>query len=318
MNILEVKGLNLAFRLEEGEAQAIHGVSFSLAKGKALGLVGESGCGKTITAMSIMRLLPPNARILGGEILYNGQNVLGFSDKQMQKLRGAKVALIPQDPLTSLNPLYTVGEQIAETIKQHQNVSSSVAKQKAIEAMKSVQIPEAHERYNDYPHQFSGGMRQRIIIAMALSCNPELIIADEPTTALDVTVQAQILDLIKDIQKEYGTSLLLITHDLGVVAQVCNDVAVMYAGRIVEYANAREIFSNPLHPYTKGLMESLPDINTERLKPIEGQPPSIREVIAGCPYYSRCKFRTDKCSSSAPSLTENVHEHYVSCFLYEE
>lgn len=317
MNILEVKGLNLAFRLEEGEAQAIHGVSFSLAKGKALGLVGESGCGKTVTAMSIMRLLPPNAKVLGGEILYNGQNVLGFSDKQMQKLRGAKVALIPQDPLTSLNPLYTVGEQIAETIKQHQNLSSSAAKQKAIEAMTSVQIPEAQERYNDYPHQFSGGMRQRIIIAMALSCNPELIIADEPTTALDVTVQAQILDLIKEIQKEYGTSLLLITHDLGVVAQVCDDVAVMYAGRIVEYANVREIFANPLHPYTKGLMESLPNINTERLKPIEGQPPSIREVIPGCPYYSRCKFRTDKCSSSAPSLTENKQGHYVSCFLYE-
>lgn len=232
-NILEIKDLNIGFRLESQTAKAIHGISLELKKGKSLGIVGESGCGKSVTAMSVMRLLPSNAQVDSGEILWKGENILKYSEKEMQHIRGNKIALIPQDPMTSLNPLYTVGEQIHETVMLHQNVTKKEAKDIAIAALKSVRIPEADKRYNDFPHQFSGGMRQRAIIAMALSCNPELLIADEPTTALDVTVQAQILNLVKSIQKERGTSLLLITHDLGIVAETCDNVAVLYAGRIV-------------------------------------------------------------------------------------
>lgn len=317
-NLLQVKNLSIAFRMEEMTAQAVYDVSFGLEKGKSLGIVGESGCGKTITVMSILRLLPSNGQLLSGEINFNGENILNYTDKQMQLIRGNSIALIPQDPLTSLNPLYTVGEQISEVIMEHQHISKKEAKNKAIEAMKSVSIPEPEERYDDYPHQFSGGMRQRIIIAMALCCNPELLIADEPTTALDVTVQAQILDLIKDVQKKFGTALLLITHDLGVVAEVCDNVVVMYAGRIVESASVERIFANPLHPYTKGLMASLPNINMDRLQPIEGQPPSITEEISGCPYYSRCSFRMDKCDVSPPLLLKVEEGHSVSCFLYHD
>jgi peptide/nickel transport system ATP-binding protein len=315
-NILEIKNLNISFQLEDELARAVHGVSFSLEKSKVLGIVGESGCGKSVTAMSIMKLLPSNAIIESGEILYNGTNLLNLSAKEMQKIRGSKISLIPQDPLTSLNPLYTVGEQLIETIEYHRQISRKEATEVAIETLRSVKIPEPENRLNDYPHQFSGGMRQRAIIAMALCCNPELIIADEPTTALDVTVQAQILDLIKQIQAERGTSLIFITHDLGVIAEFCNHVAVMYAGRIVEYARVEDIFKNPLHPYTKGLLESLPSPDKEVLNVIPGQPPSITENISGCVFHPRCSYRMPICDKVDPVLTIKENNQQVYCHLY--
>ena len=315
-NILEIKNLNISFQMEDELARAVHGVDLSLEKGKVLGIVGESGCGKSVTAMSIMKLLPSNAIIESGEILYNGVNLLNLSPNEMQKIRGSKISLIPQDPLTSLNPLYTVSEQIIETIEYHREISRKKATEIAIESLRSVKIPEPENRLNDYPHQFSGGMRQRAIIAMALCCNPELIIADEPTTALDVTVQAQILDLIKQIQAERGTSLIFITHDLGVIAEFCNHVAVMYAGRIVEYAQVADIFNNPLHPYTKGLLESLPSPDKEVLNVIPGQPPAITENIPGCVFHPRCPYRMDICDKVDPVLTTHENRHEVYCHLY--
>lgn len=316
-NILEIKNLNVGFNLEERFAKAIHGISLSLKKGESLGLVGESGCGKSVTAMSVMRLLSSNAVIESGEIIYNSENILEYSQKEMQKIRGNKIVLIPQDPLTSLNPLYTIGDQITEVIELHQRVSRKEAKNIAIELLKQVNIPDAENKLNDYPHQFSGGMRQRVIIAMALSCNPELIIADEPTTALDVTVQAQILNLIKSIQEKYNTSLLLITHDLGVIAEVCDKVAVMYAGKIVEYADVRSVFNNPLHPYTNGLMESLPTLKTKELKSISGQPPNIDEIIDGCTFHPRCSKKMTICENQEPDNSLINPLHSVKCHLYQ-
>ena len=316
-NILEIKNLNISFQLEDELARAVHGVNLTLEKGKVLGIVGESGCGKSVTAMSIMRLLPSNAVIESGEILYNGKNLLTLSSKEMQTIRGSKISLIPQDPLTSLNPLYTIGEQIIETVMFHRKVSGKEAKEIAIEMLRSVKIPEAESRLNDYPHQFSGGMRQRAIIAMALCCNPDLIIADEPTTALDVTVQAQILDLIRQIQKEKNTSLIFITHDLGVIAEFCDHVAVMYAGRIVEYAEAADIFKNPLHPYTKGLLEALPSPDKKLLNVIPGQPPAITENIPGCVFNPRCPFKMPVCETREPTLTSRENRHEVFCHLFD-
>lgn len=334
-NILEIKNLNISFRMEDETAQAVHGVSFSLEKCKVLGIVGESGCGKSVTAMSILRLLPKEAVVDAEEITYNGINLVNLTEKELQKIRGSKISLIPQDPMTALNPLYIVGEQIAETIRHHQKVSNKEAKQLAIEALRSVKIPEPEKRYDDYPHQFSGGMRQRAIIAMSLCCNPELIIADEPTTALDVTVQAQILDLIKQIQSEREMSLVFITHDLGVVAEFCDYVAVMYAGRIVEYAKVADIFKEPgnsedceknikdcinksdnyRHPYTKGLLESLPSPDKEVLNVIPGQPPSITEEITGCVFHPRCPYRMEICEKKEPGLSERAG-HKLFCHLY--
>ena len=315
-NILEIKNLNISFQLEDELARAVHGVDLTLEKGKVLGIVGESCCGKSVTAMSIMKLLPSNAIIESGEILYNGINLLNLSAKEMQKIRGSKISLIPQDPLTSLNPLYTVGEQIIETIEYHRGISRKEATQIAIETLRSVKIPEPENRLNDYPHQFSGGMRQRAIIAMSLCCNPDLIIADEPTTALDVTVQAQILDLIKQLQAERGTSLIFITQDLGVIAEFCNHVAVMYAGRIVEYAQVEDIFKNPLHPYTKGLLESLPSPDKEVLNVIPGQPPAITENLSGCVFHPRCPYRMEICDKVDPVLTTKENNQQVYCHLY--
>ena len=336
-NILEIKNLNIDFQLDEELARAVHGVSFSLEKGKVLGIVGESGCGKSVTAMSIMRLLPSNAVVEADGIFYNGENLLELSQKEMQKIRGSKISLIPQDPLTSLNPLYTVGDQIMETIRFHRKVTAKESRKIAVESLRSVKIPEPEKRLNDYPHQFSGGMRQRAIIAMALCCNPELIIADEPTTALDVTVQAQILDLIKQIQAEREMSLIFITHDLGVVAEFCDYVAVMYAGRIVEYATVRDIFNAPdlhegcelnkedcghnksgdyRHPYTKGLLESLPSQDKEVLNTIPGQPPSITENVSGCVFHPRCPYKMPVCEKEMPALTMKDNGHIVFCHLY--
>lgn len=316
-NILEIKNLNISFQMEDQIARAVHGVDFVLEKGKVIGIVGESGCGKSVTAMSILGLLPSNAVIDSGEILFNGINLLTLSCKEMQKIRGSKISLIPQDPLTSLNPLYTVGEQIIETIEYHRKVSRNEAKKIAVETLKSVKIPEPENRLNDYPHQFSGGMRQRVIIAIALCCNPELIIADEPTTALDVTVQAQILELIRQIQLQQGTSLVFITHDLGVVAEFCDNVAVMYAGKIVEYALVSDIFKNPLHPYTQGLLESLPSPDKKILSTIEGQPPSITENVSGCVFHPRCKFKMPVCELKEPVVSEKGNSQKVFCHLYD-
>ncbi len=314
--ILEINNLNISFRLEEELFRAVHNVNLSLEKGKVLGIVGESGCGKSVTAMSVLKLLASNAVIESGEILYNGKNLIDLPEKEFQRIRGSKIALIPQDPLNSLNPLYTVGDQIMESIRFHSKVSKKEAGRLAINALKDVKIPEAENRLKEYPHQFSGGMCQRVLIAMALSCNPEIIIADEPTTALDVTVQAQVLDLIREIQRQRNTSLIFITHDLGVVAEFCDYIAVMYAGRIVEYSDVRSIFKNPLHPYTKGLMESLPSGQKGELKVIKGQPPSITEDISGCVFHPRCQDRLEFCHRTEPGLAENQKNHLVSCYLY--
>ncbi|HNB21299.1 MAG TPA: ABC transporter ATP-binding protein, partial [Candidatus Melainabacteria bacterium] len=285
--LLEIQGLKTVFPTENGLAVAVDDLGFSVQKGSVLGIVGESGCGKSITSLSVLRLVPPPGRIVSGKILFEGRDLLTLSEAQMRSVRGNQIALIPQDPMTSLNPVYTVGDQIMEAIELHQKVGKKEARQRAIEVLDQVRIPQAASRIDDFPHQFSGGMRQRVMIAMALSCNPKLLIADEPTTALDVTVQAQILELLRTIQREHGMSILLITHDLGVVAEMCDNVAVMYAGSVVEMAEVNELFKNPLHPYTIGLMNSLPRPGNKRLTPIQGQPPSLVDLPKGCRFADR-------------------------------
>lgn len=311
MPILEVKNLNLGFKLEEGFCQALYDVSFSLEKGKIHALVGESGCGKTISAMSILQLLPKTAQITDGEIIYNNENIL--TNKNIQKLRGSKIALIPQDPMTSLNPLYTIGNQLLEVIEIHQGLKGEKAYQKAVEALNAVQIPCAEERMNSYPHEFSGGMKQRAIIAMALACNAEILIADEPTTALDVTIQAQIMNLLNDIKNNHNTSILLITHDLALVGENADYVSVMYAGRIVESAPAEEFFNNPKHPYSKALLRSLPSNKSAQLETIKGQPPAIQQKISGCRFHPRCELCDEICIKKVPPLEGT--EHLCACFM---
>ena len=316
MNILEIKNLNLFFRSGDKEYQALHDVSVSLKKGEFLAIVGESGCGKTITAMSVLRLLAPNANIASGSIIYNGENLLSFSEREMQNIRGREIALVPQDPMTSLNPLYTIGSQLIEVIETHQKVYGSDAEKIAIDVLNQVKIPNAKERLNAYPHEFSGGMRQRVIIAMAIACKSKIIIADEPTTALDVTVQAQIMELLKDIQKEMGTSFVLISHDFGIVNDVADSVAVMYGGHVVEYSSSKELFKNPKHPYTKALLRTLPDFNSTKLEAIEGQPPSIKDYFEGCSFAPRCVSCMDICKVKKPAC-HNVNNACVSCWLYQ-
>jgi len=311
MAILEVKNLNLGFSCECGFCQALYDVSFSLEKGKMLALVGESGCGKSVSAMSILQLLPKTAQITSGEILFHGHDLL--KDKNIQKLRGSKIALIPQDPMTSLNPLYTVGNQLLEVIKIHQNISGERAYQKAVEALDIVQIPCAKDRMNAYPHEFSGGMKQRAIIAMALACNAEVLIADEPTTALDVTIQAQIMKILNDLKQ--NTSILLITHDLALVGENADDVSVMYAGRIIESAPSKEFFENPKHPYSQALLRSIPSGKNSELQTIKGQPPSIQQKIFGCRFHPRCDKAMNICSSKIPNFEEISDEHFCACFL---
>lgn len=314
MNLVEVKNLNLGFNLSNGFIQVIHNVSFSIKKGETLAIVGESGCGKTLSAMSILNLLPKNAQIKSGEILFKNENLLNKNNFQMQKIRGKNIALIPQDPMTSLNPLYTIENQLVEVIKLHQPTEKNPRKI-ALKALTDVNISNPEERLKAYPHELSGGMKQRIIIAMALSCNADLIIADEPTTALDVTVQAQIMNLLKEIKKEKNTSIILITHDLGIVNENADNIAVMYAGRIVEYTSKEELFKNPKHPYTKALFQALPNINKNKLTPIEGNPPKINEKIIGCPFNPRCKNCFDLCITKNPELKINENS-LVSCWLY--
>lgn len=314
--VLEVKNLNIGFNLSEGFKQAVYNVNFSIKKGEMLAIVGESGCGKTISTMSILQLLPETAEIKSGEIIYNNENLLSFNQKQMQKIRGKKIALIPQDPMTSLNPLYTIGNQLLEIIELHQGLKGKEAFAVAVNSLKKVKIPDAEEKMKAYPHQFSGGMKQRVIIAMALACNAEIIIADEPTTALDVTVQAQIMEILKEIKENLGVSIILITHDLGIVAENADNVAVMYSGHIVEQSDVNTLFKSPKHPYTKALLDVILDINTTNVKTIDGHPPSIEDIISGCPFHPRCLSCMDVCKTVEPKL-KKIDNSVITCHLYD-
>jgi len=318
--LLRVQDLRTHFLTHEGTVRAVDGVSFTIMKGETLGLVGESGCGKSVTALSIMRLIPsPPGRILSGEILFEGSDLLSLSERRMRDIRGCKISMIFQEPMTSLDPVFTIGDEIMETVKLHQGLKRSDAKREVIEALRTVGIPDSERRIRNYPHELSGGMRQRAMIAMALSCNPALLIADEPTTALDVTIQAQILRLIDDLKSRLGTSVLLITHDLGVVSEMCDFVAVMYAGHIVEYTDVHTIFEQPLHPYTIGLKKSIPslDAEVERLDTIKGLVPSLIDIPSGCPFHPRCTHTMPVCRKEMPELIKADKGHHVKCHLFE-
>ena len=313
-NVLNVKDLRVEYRTDSGVVKAVNGIHFSLENGKTIGLVGETGAGKTTIALSIMRLLQsPPAKIMSGEVLFDGKDLLRISEKEMKKIRGNQISMIFQDPMTALNPIEKVGWQIMEVIRLHEKISRQEATKKAIDLLEMVGIP--GERFDDYPHQFSGGMKQRIVIAIALACQPKLLIADEPTTALDVTIQAQVLNLIKDLQAQMNTSVILITHDLGVVAETCDDVAVIYAGEVVEIGSAEHIFEQTLHPYTIGLFASLPVLgaNTKRLKPIPGMMPDPTNLPQGCAFAERCPNATERCRMQNPALVEVCEGHFVKC-----
>ena len=316
--LLEVKNLTIEYSTDDAMIHAVNDVSFSLSKGKTLGLVGETGAGKTTIAKSIMRILAPQAKKASGEILFEGSDLFSLSEKEMQKVRGNKIAMIFQDPMTALNPIERVGSQIAETIKRHNKISAKEAQERACDMLETVGIP--MERYDEYPHEFSGGMKQRVVIAMALACNPALLLADEPTTALDVTIQAQVLEMMLNLKEKLNTSVIMITHDLGVAANFCNDVAVVYAGEIVERGSVEEIFDYPMHPYTVGLFNSLPRIDSKerRLKPIKGLMPDPSIVIPGCRFSERCPYATDKCKTAKPESVELRPGHMVKCFKAQE
>jgi peptide/nickel transport system ATP-binding protein/oligopeptide transport system ATP-binding protein len=320
-NILDVKDLKTYFFTRRGVVKAVDGVSFSLGEGgETIGLVGESGCGKTITCLSILGLVPqPAGRIVGGEVLFDGEDLLKKTEKEIRNIRGEKISMILQDPMTSLNPVYTVGEQVAEPIRLHQKVKGSSVWEKVKEILGLVKIPSPEVRMQEFPHQMSGGMRQRIVGAIALSCQPKLLIADEPTTSLDVTIQAQFLNLIREIQQQLGVSMIMITHDFGIVARVCDRVAVMYAGRIVETAGIRELFNHPTHPYTMALMNSLPKLEkrVDTLYTIEGQPPDMRNVPPGCAFAPRCPSVMDICEREYPPQYTLDEGHYLRCWLME-
>lgn len=319
--ILEVNHLKTYFHTDAGLSKAVNDVSFFVEKGKTLGIVGEPGCGKSITSLSIMGLVEtPPGEIAGGEIIFEGEDLLKKNEKEMSKIRGKKIAMIFQEPMTSLNPVFTIGQQLIETLMLHEDMTKKQAKERAIEMLKMVKIPLAEKRFHEYPHQLSGGMRQRVMIAMALCCNPELLICDEPTTALDVTIQAQILDLINELKEKTGTSVMMITHDLGVIAEIADDVMVMYAGKIVERATCDQIFEKPMHPYTYGLMQCIPkldDDDTERLSVIEGMVPSFDDMPKGCAFCPRCKEAREICKQKMPELTE-VEGRMVRCFKYTQ
>jgi oligopeptide/dipeptide ABC transporter ATP-binding protein len=317
--LIEIRNLRTHFFTEDGVARSVDGVSWSLEKGKTLALVGESGCGKSVTALSIMRLVAdPPGRIVGGQILFRGRDLVKASEKEMRQIRGNEIAMIFQEPMTSLNPVYTIGDQIVEAIQLHQQLRGREAWDLATDMLRQVGIPAPERRVREYPHQLSGGMRQRVMIAMALSCNPSLLIADEPTTALDVTIQAQILDLLRSLQEQRHMSVLLITHDLGVVAQVADEVCVMYAGRIVERAPVRELFANPLHPYTQGLLRSMPRLGDERhrLDVIPGNVPNPLRLPEGCKFWPRCVVGKDcqRCRDEDPPLIEVTPGHWTACW----
>ena len=322
--LLDVKNLTITFPKNTANWLAIENLSFQLAQKEVVGLVGESGCGKSLTANAILGLLPEAAQIQNGQILFNGTSLTMLDAESYRKYRGVEIALIPQDPMTALNPVYSVGEQLAEVLVTHKGLSWKLAKQQAISLLDMVKIPYAKDRINDYPHQFSGGMRQRVMIAMALSCHPKLLIADEPTTALDVTVQAQILDLMRELQQDFDTAILLITHDLGVVADICDRINVMYAGLIVETASIENLFKHPMHPYTQGLMTSIPKSKKEKLQTIPGQPPGLRlqervnSPNIGCTFAARCTHREDNCETNLIELRPMSTSQTVRCILAEQ
>lgn len=317
-NILEVKDLHTSFFTHVGEVKAVRGVSFNVAPGEAIGIVGESGSGKSVTSLSIMNLLAFPGKIVKGSIIFDGRELVNLPEKQMQQIRGNEISMIFQDPMTSLNPVYTIGDQIMEPLVRHKKLSRHEAKKKAVELLSMVGIPSPEKRVDQYPHEFSGGMRQRAMIAMALSCRPKLLIADEPTTALDVTIQAQILELMKDLKEQFKTAIILITHDLGVVAEVCSRIVVMYGGIIVEEGETMDIFYNPKHPYTWGLLKSIPNIESgsrERLVPIEGHPPDLLNPPAGCPFCARCDYAMQICAEQRPPYTGVSSKHKAACWL---
>jgi peptide/nickel transport system ATP-binding protein len=316
LDLLDIQGLTTHFFTRSGVIKAVDNLSIKLAKGRVLGLVGESGCGKTVTALSILNLVPPPGKIVSGTILFEGRDLLSLDPAEMRAIRGAKISMIFQEPMTALNPVFTVGNQIAEVLTTHQDVTKQQALQTATELLRSVGIPLPEKRVDEYPHQLSGGMRQRVMIAMAIACRPSLILADEPTTALDVTIQAHILELLAKIQADMGMAMILVTHDLGLIAERAHEVAVMYAGRIVEEAETNELFLNPQHPYTRGLMASIPkpgDTRKERLRTISGTVPRLSDLPRGCTFAPRCDIKTKKCESE-PDLVEVKSAHFVRCW----
>lgn len=314
--IIEIKDLTVEYRTDEATIHAVNGINLTVEKGETLGLVGETGAGKTTIARAIMRILQtPPAKVCGGEILYNGEDIMKKTEKEMRRIRGNRIAMIFQDPMTALNPIETVGSQITEAVKQHNKLSKAAAQTRAAAMLEMVGIPS--ERFNEYPHQFSGGMKQRVVIAMALACNPELLLADEPTTALDVTIQAQVIEMMQNLKEQLGTSVVLITHDLGVVAGFCQKVAVIYAGEVVEYGTVYHIFKRPAHPYTLGLFGSLPRLNSKkrRLSPIKGLMPDPTCLPKGCSFAERCPRATEKCFQTRPEVQEKEEGHTVKCFF---
>ena len=320
-DLLQVRDLKTYFYTSQGVVKAVDGVSYDIQEGETVALVGESGCGKTMSALSIMRLVPrPQGKIEDGEILFQGRNLLALDEEEMRKIRGAEIAMIFQEPMSSLNPVLTIGRQITETLEAHHPVSGEEAKRRALDLLRLVGIPDPAQRFSDYPHQLSGGMRQRVMIAIAVSCGPKLILADEPTTALDVTIQAQILELLRGLSQEFGLAMIIITHNLGVVARYADRVHVMYAGKIIESASAREIYQNPRHPYTLGLLHSVPRLDQPRrakLDPIEGQPPDLWNLPEGCSFAPRCKFVAERCVREAPPLRDLENHHRSACWVAE-
>ncbi len=318
--VLTVEDLRTYFTTRWGTVKAVDGISFDLRRGETLGIVGESGCGKSVTMLSLMRLIPiPPGRIVSGSIVLDGEDIIPISEQEMAQIRGSKIALIIQDPMTSLNPVFSIGNQVEEAIRIHQDIPKRTVKERALDVLRKVNIPAAEIRAKDYPHQMSGGMRQRVVGAISISCQPQVLIADEPTTSLDVTIQAQYLKLLKDIQKESDLSIIFITHDFGIVAKMCDRVAVMYAGRIVEHGSVRDIFNNPSHPYTEALLASVPkmDRDVDRLFSIEGQPPQLHDLPLGCSFADRCPVVMDKCREQYPDSMQVSDGHVASCWRVE-
>ncbi|MBC8262889.1 MAG: ABC transporter ATP-binding protein [Anaerolineales bacterium] len=317
--LLEVKGLKTQFFTQDGVVHAVNGISYHLNEGETLGIVGESGCGKSVSVLSVMRLIPqPPGKIVDGEVWFDGRNIMALQEDEVRQVRGNRIAMIFQDPMTSLNPVLTIGLQVMEALQLHLGMDKAQARRRAIELLEMVNIPEAENRIDDYPHQFSGGMRQRVMIAMALSCNPQLLIADEPTTALDVTIQAQIIELVKKLKDDIGMAIIWITHDLGVVAGLAERVVVMYAGYIVEEAPVKEVYGDPRHPYTLGLLRSIPRLDEgrkEKLTPIEGLPPDLIDPPPSCPFAPRCRFRIDRCLEENPPLAPVGPGHRIACWV---
>jgi oligopeptide transport system ATP-binding protein len=320
--LLQVRDLKTYFFTDDGVVKAVDGISYDVQEGETLGLVGESGCGKSVSALSVLRLIPnPPGKIVGGEVIFDGQDLLKLDEEEIRHIRGNKIAMVFQEPMTSLNPVLTVGRQLTESLELHMEMDGSAAQRRAIQLLDMVQISEAATRINDYPHQFSGGMRQRVMIAMALSCNPKLVLADEPTTALDVTIQAQVLEILARLSSELGTSVVIITHNLGVVARYADRVNVMYAGKIVEMASAQELYRNPRHPYTVGLLKSVPRLDQARkmkLEVIEGTPPDLIDMPQGCPFYPRCAYRVERCAQEMPPLIPVADKHQAACWEWQK